>query len=48
LGAGFSAGGVRKRVGLAFWLFYYDVITRTEGQNCGSKFGCFLGWNMKL
>jgi len=42
-------GSVRKRVGSAiFWLFYYDVIARTKGQNCGSKFGCILGWNMKL
>jgi len=42
-------GVVRKRVGFAFsWLFYYNVITQTKGQNCGSKFGCILGWNMKL
>jgi len=42
-------GVVRKRVDFAiFWLFYYDVITRTMSRNSGSKFGCFLGWNMKL
>jgi len=42
-------GGVRKRVVLEFfWLFYYDVITSTKGQNFGSKFGCILGWKMKL
>jgi len=41
-------GGVRKRVGLDFFWFYYDVSTRTIGHNCGSKFGCILGWNMKL
>jgi len=42
-------GGVRKSVGLAFlWLFHYDVSTSTKGQNSGSKFGCILGWNMKL
>jgi len=42
-------GVVRKRVGFAiFWFFYYDVIIRTKGQNCGSKFGWFLGWNMNL
>jgi len=29
-------------------LFHYDVITSTKGQNFGSKFGCILGWNMKL
>jgi len=49
LGPGFSVGGVRKRVVLAyFWLFHYDVITSTKGQNFGSKFGCILGWDMKL
>ena len=49
LGSGFSVGGVRKRVVLAFfWLFHYDVITSTKGQNFGSKFRCILGWNMKL
>jgi len=42
-------GGVRKRVVSAFfWLFDYEVITFTKGQNFGSKFGCILGWNMKL
>jgi len=42
---GFSVGGL----GLAFfWFFHYDVITSTKGQNFGSKFGCILGWNMKL
>jgi len=42
-------GGVRKKVGLAiFLLFQYDAITSTKGQNFGSKFGCILGWNMKL
>jgi len=49
LGAGFSIGGVRKMEGLAtFWFFYYDIISRTKGQNFGSLFGCILGWNMKL
>jgi len=49
LGSGFSVGVVRKWVGFAFlWLFYYDVIPRTMGRNCGSKFGFILGWNMKL
>jgi len=33
---------------LIFWLFYYDVIIRTKGQNFGSKFGGILDWNMKL
>jgi len=42
-------GGIRKRVVLAFFgLFDYDVITSTRGQNFNSKFGCVLGWNMKL
>jgi len=42
-------GGYRKRVILdCFWLFHYAVITSTNGQNFGSKFGCILGWNMKL
>jgi len=40
-------GVVRKRVGFAFFLFFYDVITRTMSQNCGSKFGIF-GRNMRL
>jgi len=31
-----------------FWLFHYDAITSTKGQNFGSKFGWILGWNMKL
>jgi len=49
LGLGFSVGVVRKRVDFAFyWLFFYDVITRTMSQNGGSKFGCILDWNMKL
>ena len=29
-------------------MFFYDVITRTMGRICGSKFGCILGWNMNL
>jgi len=42
--------GCRQKEGkvLLFWLFFYDVITRTMSQNGGSKFGCILGWNMKL
>jgi len=49
LGLGFSVGVVRKSGGFAFfWLFFHDVITRTMSQKCGSKFGCILGWNMKL
>jgi len=42
-------GVVRKRVGFAiFWLFFYDVITRTMNRNSDSKFGWILVWNMKL
>jgi len=42
-------GFVTKRAGFAiFWLFYDDAITRTKGQNCGSKFGYILGCNLKL
>ena len=49
LDSGFSAGGVGKRVGFAFFLLlFYDVITRTMGRNCSSKFGCILSWNMNL
>jgi len=36
-------GGVRKSVGLAFfWLYHYDVITSTKGQNIGSNLVVFL------
>jgi len=43
-------GGCRQNEGrfCFFWLFVYDVITRTMSQNRGSKFGCIPGWNMNL
>jgi len=42
-------GVVRKRVGFAiFWLFFYDVITRTMNRNSGWKFGWILRWHNKL
>jgi len=42
LGLGFSVGVLRKRVGFAFFLlFYYYVIARTKGQNCGSNLVVF-------
>jgi len=41
-------GGCRQKEGrFCFFLFFYDVITRTMSQNCGSKFG-ILGRNMRL
>jgi len=41
-------GGCRQSWGMFyyFWLFFYDVITRTMSRNCGSKFG--LGCDMNL
>jgi len=40
--------GLEKGSFGSFWLFHYDAITSTKGQNFGSKFGWILGWNMKL
>jgi len=42
-------GGCRQGWGMFyyFWLLFYDVITRTMSRNCGSKFGCILGCDMR-
>jgi len=47
-GRGFRWVGLEKGMFGFFQLLHYDVSTSTKGQNFGSKFGCILGWNMKL
>jgi len=46
--AGFSLGGVRKRVGLAFSGCFIMTSAPPQQPNFRLNFGCILGWNVKL